>query len=167
LGRIDDWIQWAPGSGAFWQAENLATVHTRGVEVRAEAEGKKSSAQHVQGYGVLIYGYTHARQNNGEYLLYQPAHRASTMAGVRYKTYSLGMRQQSSGWRPASSDAGEWLPAYAVLALDASASVDLAPYQIQVQLSLENLTNAYVESVARRPMPGRAFRVQLILRHQP
>jgi iron complex outermembrane receptor protein len=165
-GRIEDWIQWAPGSGTFWQAENLAAVRTSGVEIRAEAEGKLSYAQHVQWYGIMVYGYTHARQSTGAYLLYQPAHRASAMAGLRYKACAFGVRQQSSGWRPVTSDGGEWLPANAVLALDASGSIPLDPYQIQVQLSLENLTNTYLESVAGRPMPGRAFRVQLILRHQ-
>lgn len=164
LGTIDHWIQWAPGAGSFWQAENLASVKTSGAEVRIDAERSVLATQHFTWYVQAIYGYTHSRNANAEFLLYQPGHRAAAMAGCRFKGYSFGLRQQATGWRPVSRDGQEWLPAYALLAADFGALFDWDDWQMQAQLSLDNLANAYVESVVGRPLPGRSVRLQLILR---
>ena len=163
LGKVDHWIQWAPTGSSYWEALNLASVSTKGVEYRATAE----NLQHDFGWHLeATYGYTHARAEDGGYLLYQPIHRSTARASVTWKQLNLGVREVVTGWRPSSADGEQWLPAISLLSLDMAWDHAIGTWNLGLRISVDNVLNTYSEAVLNRPQPGRSLRLNILLQRK-
>jgi hypothetical protein len=176
-GRIEHWIQWTPVSSGWWQASNLHQVLNRGAELRfslgaALGKGRHSTQTNGAGWKLqaeALYTRTQLRTASGDLLLYQPGHRSSAGLGLEGRGLRLGLRCAYTGPRPVQTDGSRMLPGFAQLGADLGYARRLDRWELGMSLQLDNLTNAYIESVLNRPQPGRSGRLVLRLSrlHKP
>lgn len=158
--RIRHWIQWVPAQDGLWSARNLSGVAGQGTELRA---GWSGGGWRFGG----LWAWTRIRPLAGEVLLYQPEHRAVASLGWsgRHRAWSwaLDLRAQAIGARYASTDGSDRLPANAALGADAALTRTAPAWRWTVGLHLENATDAWIEAVRNRPLPGRHARLDLAI----
>ena len=162
--KIDNWIMWSPSESlGFWSASNLATVWSRGLELRAG--GSFDIARftiNVEG------GYDRIRSTNegqsdvpgmdrGEQLLYTPGQTAFLSVGVNINGLSLSYHHVYTGTVRGSNDR---IPEFDTANIrcqyrgkPSGASAMTASFFFDIN----NLYNADYLVLDRRPMPGINF----------
>jgi len=165
--RLRNAILWAQQTGQpFFSPQNIAEVHSRGLEQRFDV------ARTLQGGQVSIAGgHDLARSTNeraierpmiaaGTQLFYVPLHRAYAEIAVRYKALQVGAQQQfTSG----VIGLNEPVPAFTTGSLHLQYTGAVGSYSGRMFARMENLWDASYQVIERRPMPGRHFRVGIIV----
>lgn len=161
--RLRNSILWAQQTGQpFFSPQNIAEVHSRGLEQRFDV------ARTLQGGQVSIAGgHDLARSTNeraiarpmiaaGTQLFYVPLHRAYAEIAVRHKALQVGAQQQfTSG----VIGLNEPVPAFTTGSLHLQYTGAVGSYSGRMFARMENLWDASYQVIERRPMPGRHFRI--------
>ncbi|MFN4080989.1 MAG: TonB-dependent receptor domain-containing protein [Saprospiraceae bacterium] len=160
---VDDWILWQPGRDGLFRPGNLRRVWSRGLEAELAYRGRVGEGAWNAGAGMQYLAatnravYNAAPQALGKDLPYTPRWQASASGSYVHGALSLGYAHQWTGRRYTLSDNSASLPAFSTGHI--YATYGLNKYKILLSLRVENCWNRAFESIAFRPMPGRAWHV--------
>lgn len=170
--RVRDWILWLPGTGAIWQPENVADVTAMGLELIANHEGRVGQLRYA-----LRANYTlsSTRDGEGHQLIYTPQHIGSGRVAMQWRNWSVQYFQDLNGRRFTTKDNGNFLGAFTTADVSLGWEGGLSQGQesgpryaqrtrkgsLHLQAGARNIFNAQYQTVAWRPMPGRAWYVRL------
>mgnify|MGYP006278723493 CR=1 FL=1 len=161
---VFDQILWAQPEGqSFWQATNLAEVHSRGLELRV------SSDHRLGGWTVQTHlAYDWVRSTNrqalrrpriraGDQLTYVPEHALAARFEARSRQWMGWLRYRFLGERP-----GQLSTLGAVHTADAAigARWTAGRHRGDVRFEVHNITDARFVLIDRQPMPGRSVHLR-------
>ena len=153
--RIQDWIQWRPGTDGQWRPLNLLEGWSRGLEWRGHWQKK------LQAHALLRlqaqYAYTRASdlkaESNalkGKQLIYVPEHQGSIQEILFLKNWEFRLIQRMVGRRYTTADNLNFAAAFGIADLYST----WRRKDLQLHLGILNLLNRQYEVVAFQPMPG-------------
>jgi iron complex outermembrane receptor protein len=157
--RISDRIVWRPTEYQYWAPENLALVHSRGLEFHI-----KTIAE-FQPVRILFQGnYNLCRTTNsdGRQLIYIPVHNLNSWFGLIFKGYQFNCQFGYTGKRYTQTNAEEpdsetILEPYMITDISSGKEFSLQKFRLNVNLSVTNIFNKEYQVVLARPMPGRNY----------
>ncbi|MFN8394697.1 MAG: TonB-dependent receptor plug domain-containing protein [Bacteroidia bacterium] len=170
--RVRDWILWLPGIGSIWRPENVDDVTAMGLEFVASKEGLIRDAK----YSVRVnYTISSTRDSDGKQLIYTPQHIGAARLLLFWHSWSIGYFQDFNGKRFTTKDNSSSLPGFTTADInigwqgtllenysgDRSSLKRLQNHAIHLQAGVRNIFNAQYQTVAWRPMPGRAWYLRL------
>lgn len=170
--RVRDWILWLPGNGAIWQPENVDDVTAMGLELIVSKEGVVGEAK----YSVRAnYTLSSTRDGDGNQLIYTPQHVGSARVYVFWRNWSVTYFQDFNGKRFTTKDNSASLRGFTTVDVNLgwqgtlsnnysqnrSTLNGLHKHMIHLQAGMQNIFNAQYQTVAWRPMPGRAWYLRL------
>jgi vitamin B12 transporter len=163
---VTNWIQWTPSSNGQWQANNVAKVWSRGVELIYQNQLIKT--QRHQLHGNLIYAFnksTATQHSNteaiGKQLVYTPLHKANCNLNYIYKSYQIQLMQQFASCSFTTTDNLNFVKAYASTDVHLGKQVSIKHKQVNAQLRIINLFNANYWVVDGWPMPARHLQLDI------
>lgn len=169
--RIEDWIQWAPGTFGFFSPKNIQEVCARGIELKLSTT---TSFGRMKNTFSAQYAYTKTTDEStqatldgvsGRQLIYIPVHQANAYVYLDYRNYYLRWNMMVVGERTTSyndtHDINNTLPAYMLNDLSIGKSVKLSRTQLEVRLRVNNIFDVDYQVLALRAMPGRYYEVFL------
>jgi vitamin B12 transporter len=171
--RVNDLIQWAPGSFSFWEAQNLKSVNNGGVEVSATTFYNPGSARLkiMTSYALtrsVITGSDVANDASvGGQLIYTPYHVINAVVTGEYGIFRLQSSLLFNSKRYTVSDDSEYLKGYMVSDVSAGAVLKSKNTTFNIDISVDNLFSAAYESTKGYPMPLRTFMIDLLLTLNP
>jgi iron complex outermembrane receptor protein len=164
---IYGYILWSPtNSSNIWQPQNLKQVWARGIENSVDFSMKIGKSRLNL---MAMYTYTHSTSQVaigpndntvGKQLIYVPQNTASARAQWQWKNTAVGLEYEYVDIRY-TIDA--YLPAYALAHATAMQTFRTKYVDAELQLRVNNLTNASYQAVEWRPMPGRWYELGLKL----
>lgn len=159
--RINDMIQWLPGTSAIWNPQNVRTVNSTGVEISGQ-----SSFVVGQSKFTLTAMYAYTKSENAEskkQLIYVPYHRANGSASWTYRRFSITTQLLFTGQVFTRSDNN---PAYTLdpyFVANGSAAVRISD-ALNIGARIANFADEDYETTIGRPMPGRNYHFFLNLK---
>ena len=165
--NIDNWILWSLQEGkAFWSANNITKVWSRGLESRLSINHAIKS---VQFSWQVAYDWIRStnqvalenpKMEKGEQLIYTPRHQASGSLSVQWKKLHFSYLHQYTGKASGISDE---LDAFQVGNIQLEYSRLSKQIKASLYLRLNNIWDSDFIIVERRPMPGIHFQCGLKL----
>lgn len=160
--EVDNWIMWSPSENAgYWAASNLASVWSRGWELRL------SASTHIAGLKLCFDGgYDRVLSTNegnsdvpgmevGEQLLYTPEEMAFASARVVYGGLSMSYRHSFTGAaRGTNESIPEFQTADVRLQYSGKAKQSNSKVSASFFFDIMNVYDADYFVIDRRPMPG-------------
>lgn len=160
--KIDDMIQWLPGTSASWFPQNVNKVEAYGLEALAEI--KKRLGRHELSANAT-YAYTVSKnEKTQKQLIYVPYHKATGAIGYGYRKFSATLQGLFNGEVFTRSDNNDrynldgYVVANAILAYDFGHE-----NSYRVGVAARNLFDSEYYTMERRPYPGRNYCVTLTL----
>lgn len=176
---IENWIMWQPSaSGAYyWEAANVKSVLSRGVEYQFSA---KTTWWKIRFNGGGNYSYTHTTNQNavnsvdqsrGKQLIYIPKHKGSAYLAATWQNFSLKYDLEYIGKRYTKSsnlesDFERVLNPYWLSKISLDKRFDFNALQMHLKCTVENLFNEEYQSILWRPMPGRFYTFSIGLNYK-
>jgi vitamin B12 transporter len=164
--EIDNWIIWLP-EGSLWTPQNKRAVSSKGVESQLTTSVKVGKAM-FRLNGAYTYvqsevseGSSQTDNSVGKQLIYVPKHQAKGQFSVHLGKLFLLYGHEFTGLRYTTSDNQSSLPAYQLGWVTVGYEHVMKKHSIGLNISVENLFNKAYQSIAWRPMPGRAFLINL------
>jgi len=161
---IDNYIQWTPSGGSYWQAQNLKKVWARGIETNISYSHKwHSSILLLRG----AWQYTPSSdqtltsaydQTLGRQLIYVPLYTAQTLARITLKKYELTVEYTYTGARNTTD---LQLPGYSLINVFAGRSFSIKKLNFNILAKCNNVFNETYQAIIWRPMPGRWYELSL------
>ena len=165
--QIDNWILWSIQEGdAYWSANNIAKVWSRGVEQRITWNYNHNdwSATGRLGYDYIRstnqIALSHPAIEKGTQLIYVPSHQAFTKLALGWKQWQLTYQQTFTG---ATNGISDRLPSYWVAYGRCQYNGQYKHFNHQIFLQINNFWNTTYRVIERRPMPGRYFQIGINL----
>ncbi len=172
---VEDWILWKPTRFRYWEAENLATVFSRGTDVQLGGD------LHLGRWLLTLKaGYAYTRSTNqgaatgndlsrGRQLIYIPVHAAHGYFNLTRAGYSLNWSAGYTGTRYTQPGSGEYdftevLNPYALHDIHLGKSWNIRGVRSGFRLSIYNLFNTSYQAIRSRPMPGRNVALTINIR---
>jgi iron complex outermembrane receptor protein len=166
--NVDNWILWVP-EGTVWSAQNVQKVWARGLEAEYRSEFNLGRV----GIG-FIGGYTYARSTNeaqqgegdntyGKQLIYVPIHRYFFTGNILFSGFTLSYNQARTGERYVTRDNTESLPGYTVANAVLSKNLHVGGQDLAFSFEVANLFDTDYQAVQYNPMPGRNYKISIIL----
>lgn len=162
---IDNWIAWQP-QGAFWKAENVRAVWSRGLDTRWTIEYKqrntfisfKLQTQYVLSTVNQVSAINDASLN--KQLIYSPLYTGNASLQLQlYNQFSCTWHTQYVGYRYTTSDNTQFLSPYLLHHLNFSYQLKTKALQHEFVLWLNNITQQDYTVMLHRPMPGFSFQI--------
>jgi iron complex outermembrane receptor protein len=161
---VDNYIQWTPQGGSYWEAQNLKTVWARGIESAASFSHKwRSSTLLLRG----AWQYTPSTdespisaydQTVGRQLIYVPIYTAQASAKLNVKKYNFTAEYTYTGMRNTTDIQ---LPAYSLVNVFIGRSFVMHKLHFDLLAKCNNLFNTSYQAIVWRPMPGRWYEINL------
>lgn len=155
---IDNWIMWSlrPGD-AFWSANNLAKVWSRGVEPRMKVNGffgemawsLNVSYEWIKSTNEI--SIQNPQINAGDQLFYVPMHQGSIGLDLNWRFLEFSYVHR---FIDAYSGVNEAIPSYQLGDLSLACTPIQELYDGQLFIKINNIWNESYAIVERRPMPG-------------
>lgn len=170
---LDDWILWQPGADGLFRPGNLRKVSSRGLEASAginfkHGDWKWKSKGHFQWSSTentAVYDGMEAVLH--KQLPYTPKVSSGIGLWVERAGFSGAYQHQFTGRRFVTSDNQVSLPGFHTGTLLLQYNLPAGFWRFSNSLSchftLENIWDAAYESIAYRPMPGRNWRVGILI----
>lgn len=173
---IDHWIIWIPGYKGYWEPRNIRKVISQGVELHARLKGNVVGINYTAGgtyaytssvnYGdPLVWG----DESYGKQLVYVPLHSGNVMVNVAYRGFFVTFQHNSYSERytTTSNDITrrDWLYPYFMNDLTLGKEFRLRKVLLSAELKIYNLLNETYRSILYRPMPGRNYLLQFMIKY--
>lgn len=164
---IDNWILWSPTNKAYWQAENARQVRSSGIE--SNMSWQFSQQKHLWRFRL---GYAYLNSVNTEVapvfanaldkrLIYVPEHKWSNGLHYAYKTYAVGMQLQYTGKVFIDRNNEVYMPDFTTANFYIEKHIKLKTTAMDLAFRIDNISDVDYQVIANRPMPGRAFYIDL------
>ena len=164
---ISNLIQWRPGEFSFWEAVNLGSAITSGLEAGADISYSFSKTDLR-----LTANYVHTLARSGEpyaenntsdvaQLIYVPEDMLNFLFRLNWLDFFASFRTDYTGKRYITADNSSYLPHFAVSGITAGTRLEGNHHSIDISLSVDNIFNASYQNIAYYPMPGRNFYLSL------
>ena len=159
---VNNWIIWQP-AGSFWSPQNIREVDVYGIEATGSMTHNLADVKVTWGG---TYALTHSINRTGiddfdrsvnKQLSYVPVHKANLTAQASWQNWQFVLNTDFTGERFTTSDNESSLPAYSLINLRASKTINLNKYRFTGNLSINNLLNTSYQSVVNKAMPGINF----------
>ncbi len=173
--RVEDWILWKPTRFRYWEAENLARVFSRGMDLQLGSDlfiGEWLLS--------LKASYAFTRSTNegavpsndlsrGKQLIYIPVHASHAYLNLIRNGYFLNWSADYTGYRhtqPSSEefDYTEVLNPYTLHDIHLGKNWNIRHGRAGFRLSIYNLFNVSYQAVRSRPMPMRNYALTFSIR---
>lgn len=162
--RTDNQIVWSPRSEGIWSPENLSETMATGFELSARWRPLFG----VEGGG--FYAFTRAvnrtdpaSRSYDRQLRYVPRHQIKTYVRGGAGPVYAALHGRYVGRRYVTSDETEWLDPTITVDAQVGLSRVLGPFDVQVSLLIENVTDTRYALIQNYPMPPRHARLRLVL----
>ena len=169
--QISNWIQWVPSDYRYWQAENIAVVHARGIEAGLSLNGKinklfyKVSTQYSFNKSTNESDEAKEAGYSGRQLIYVPLHQGNAFLFLAFKRFQFNWNTQFTGKRNTSlnkeTQYSNVLPAYSLSNVSVGRNFALKKIEFELKLKANNIFNETYQAMLWRPMPGRSYEVFL------
>jgi iron complex outermembrane receptor protein len=165
--NISNLIQWRPGSFAYWEAVNLGSVITSGIEA-----GAVMSCSFGSVLLSLDAGYVHTNARSGgknaessspkqHQLVYVPENQLNFSLRINRKKLFAFFVTDYTGRRYLTADNSGYLPHYTVSCIYLGSRLEGPRHSVDLSLSVDNLFDASWQNIAYYPMPGRNIYLSL------
>lgn len=163
--KLDNWIMWSPTENSgIWSASNLATVWSRGLELRGTAAFKLASLRFAVDGGYDKILSTNEGNSDvpgmglGDQLLYTPAQQAFAGISASWKGISITYRHTLTGQaRGVNESIPEFHTADVRFLYEGQAKQSDSALNASFFFDIMNLYNVDYFVIDRRPMPGINF----------
>ena len=159
--KIDDLITWQPNISGFWQPQNTRKVNTYGIESALTFD--KKLGKHNINFNAN-YAYTISENSEtGEQLIYVPFHKLTGSLAYSYKKATIFTQFLYNGKVFTSSDNFYKLKENKVI--NAGFDYNFGKQNVyEIGFQIQNILDEKYQNVSMRPMPGRNFNINLILK---
>lgn len=158
--KIENMIQWIPGSAGYWSPVNTYRVESYGLESQLEYEKKFGKNQFNFSCG---YIYTHSKNTETDkFLMYVPQHKIYGNATYRYGFAEILAQGMFNGRTFTTSDESRTaaIPHYFVL----NAGLNFNIYkQHKIGFKVNNIFDEIYETTAYYPLPKRNYSINLLI----
>ena len=169
--RINDWIQWVPDNNNNYSPVNIETVTSKGVELTGSLNHQWQHWKTTSG-GQIEYiiatnkdGFGIASAE-GKQLVYTPKIKWKLSQSLSYYKTSFLIQYDYTGYRYTTADNSSWLPPYGLTSASLSQEINTQHGNIYITAGVNNIFDINYEVIALRAMPGRWYRVSLLLNLQ-
>ncbi len=158
--ETSNYIQWRPGIGGLWAAQNVREVMAYGAEVHWDAEWRLST---LQSFGATIrfsagraYSTGDDDPHRGNQLIYQPVYRSANTLFYRYNQWEVSLRSRyaSEMFSLPAHQPSVRLPEVLLFSGGIQREWTFKHLRMRTQCFVENMGNAQYELQLGRPMPG-------------
>lgn len=164
---IDNWILWSPTNKGYWQAENARQVRSSGIETMLNWRFSKKEHQWRVQFGYSYLNTTNTKVASAfanaldKRLIYVPEHKWTNGWHYQYKKYALGIQVQHTGEVYIDRNNEVYMPDFTTGSFYVEKQIVLDEVALDVAFRIDNLTDVDYQVIANRPMPGRAFYVDV------
>jgi iron complex outermembrane receptor protein len=164
--KVDNWVLWTLSDLQFYQATNIASVRSYGLDVNNVYHFQTLKIKHT-----LIGNYAYVIAENltsvsnpiikkGSQLFYKPQHKITLdyTASINNTHFNINGQYVSSTIGTLTELAG-----YELLNVNIKKTVNIKDHKMDLFISINNLLNKQYRVIERRPMPGRHFDIGLRL----
>lgn len=155
---IDDWILWL--GGAIWTPHNIASVHSRGLEVENLFSYPYRHWQFHLGVNgsytraTTVSSYLPNDGSIGKQIPYTPRFAAQMNAGFTVASFYLNVNETVTGTRYVNTDETDGIAPYHLTNFQLSYNLKWSEKHLFFSAQVNNLFNKRYEVVKSRPMPG-------------
>ena len=169
-----DGIYWSPEGGVF-SPENIEEIRAYGVNTTLKISKRLINSEFIAHFS---HSYTRSFFSNerfsgdaavGKQLRYQPRHIISGALSFRYKKSTLGLTSRSWSEQFVSNDhSSRFDPIEGSQLLDVRFGQKISSQRIiiDIQLSIENVSDTSYQSILWYPQAGRSYLLSLTLQHK-
>ncbi|MFN4300302.1 MAG: TonB-dependent receptor plug domain-containing protein [Thermaurantimonas sp.] len=171
--HINQLILWQP-LGAFWSPINLQSARSTGIEMRAASKLRVKNQQNVDFQFNYCFNRTEVTKANGnmastlgKQLIYSPLHISNILLGYTFNTWQLLATTQLQSAQHTLSDnhSSGILKGFVVFNSFIYKEYLLKYLHLRAGIEIRNLFNQEYQLVAQRPMPGREYRLNFLIRN--
>lgn len=172
---IDNWILWLPTPKGFFSPRNVKSVHSYGIESKADFFYRPKPDWLIDLSGSLSWTpsvncgspYSDADLSVGKQLPYTPRLSASVIGRLGWKTWGFTYKWNYYSERFTMSSNSPTLtghlPPYFMSNIALEKKFTFKPIDLQIKIAVNNLFNEDYLSVLSHPMPGINYEIILIL----
>ncbi|MBN2666305.1 MAG: TonB-dependent receptor [Bacteroidales bacterium] len=159
--NISNLIQWRPGEFSFWEAVNLGSAITEGLETGTNISYSfnKADLRIIANYvRTLARSQDQNSDKNGtggNRLIYVPENQLNVLVRLNWLMYFVSFSTDYTGKRYITADNSQYLPHYAVSGINLGTRLERTHHSVDLSLSVDNLFDAAYQNIAYYPMPGR------------
>ncbi len=159
--NISNLIQWRPGEFSFWEAVNLGSAITAGLETGTNISYSfnKADLRIIANYvRTLARSQDQNSDNNGpggSQLIYVPENQLNVLVRLNWLKYFASFSTDYTGKRYITADNSQYLPHFAVSGIILGTRLERTHHSVDLSLSVDNLFDAAYQNIAYYPMPGR------------
>ncbi len=167
---IDNWIVWLPTNQGYWTPQNIKKVFSRGLQeelvlaYKTEKISLNFMAAYQFNFSTQLSNFQVNDAANKKQLIYEPVHKATITLSFVYREFGLQYAHQFTGKRFTSTDNILFLPSFHTGNLLLSKTMRWQQFELALNVGVDNLYNSRYYMVESRPMPGRNYKLGLILK---
>ena len=158
--ETNNYIQWRPGIGGLWAAQNVREVVAYGLEGHWDVEWTVTSLQSI-GLNIRLsagraYSIGDEDPHRGNQLIYQPIYRSANTVFYRFKQWEVSLRSRftSEMYSLPAHQPSVRLPEVLLFSGGLQREWTFKHLRMRTQCFVENMGNAQYELQLGRPMPG-------------
>ncbi len=165
---VDNWIMWIPGNN-LWSPMNIRTVWSRGIEGSINLSARFNTFRvHLKGN----YNYTRSTNQKQlsdhdptyqKQLIYVPEHRYQLGLDIDHRQWHFSVNQAYTGHRFVTPDNEDKLEPYSLIDLKLQRQMNFQKNKLVISAEVLNLLNENYQAVQYYPMPGRSFKISVLL----
>ena len=165
--RVNNWIIWLPASNGIWTPQNLMSVWSRGVETNSTIALRAKRINYkltLQTNYILSTNEKSQFENDlsiGRQLIYTPLYSGSALFQIHASRIYFTAINSYTGYRYTTGDNLNYLSPFHITHVFLGYNFNLANYICDINLAINNLFNTDYQAVAQRPMPLRAYQLNL------
>jgi iron complex outermembrane receptor protein len=161
--HLTNMIQWHPGEFSYWEASNIGTLMTTGIESEFHINYSRPvfNARLNAGYSLTRATNEGLRESAGKQLIYVPLNQINALLRLSWRRLCSSISTSFTGKRFLTADNSQYLPQYSVTNLKFGMNLNDRHTSYELGLFIENLLNTSYQNIAYYPMPGRSFLISV------
>ncbi len=148
-----------------WSPRNLRKVKSPGINIGFEYSKESWQLRSETDYQNPVVKQSENPQDPalGHRLLFYPAWKTTSLLAWQAKNFKAILSHSFTGKRFTTSDNGLWQKPFQLFDLSLTYTLKFKHLQLQTNFQILNLLNTQYEYLPYRPMPGRGWRVGLVV----